>query len=69
MATGPTILVLDDGSTYAGDGSVWELTEDGYDRLIENGDDPDHLASHHVRRKVPLADLLAAYNKVHGTNL
>ena len=37
------IVVLDDGETWSGAGTVWTITEDAYNRLCE-GAEPKHLS-------------------------
>jgi len=61
-------LVLDDDSTYAGDGGVWILTAAGSEKLSEDNDAKNLDVGEHVVVKLSMDELLDAYNTVHGTD-
>jgi|TARA_R110002060_G_scaffold31965_1_gene42590 hypothetical protein len=65
-SNGPYI-VLDDDSTYAGDGQLVWITDKGQQQLEESLDfkSVEGFEAAHLT----IDDLLDAYNKVHGTNL
>ena len=60
-------VVLDDGSTYAGDAQLVWITDKGQQQLEESFDfkSVEGFEAAHLT----ISDLLEAYNKVHGTNL
>jgi len=60
-------LVLDDGSTYASDGSVVYITRQG-SKQLEMFNDFENV-DYDEMEVITLDQLLSAYNKVHGTNL
>ena len=61
-------LVLDDDSTYSGDGAVWILTAAGSEKLAEDSDAKNLDVGEHVVIKLSMDELLDAYNTVHDTD-
>lgn len=61
-------FVLDDNSTYSGDGSVYVLTPSGFEKLLFDNDAKNLDVGEHVVIKLSMDELIEAYNVVHGTD-
>jgi len=68
MSTGRSYLVLDDNSTFATDGYFVILNEPGQEQLDDYNDMKCVHPAQGVEVHISLSDLLAAYDKVHGTD-
>jgi len=51
------IVVLDDGSTWAGSADVWTITREAYNRMIDTGVDPSDLSKEDIVNSVNVYDL------------
>ncbi len=60
-------VALSDFSTYDSDGYYVILTPEGQSQL-ENSLDMKCVDLHNVQLSIPIGDLVAAYNQVHGTS-
>jgi hypothetical protein len=61
-------VVLDDMSTYSGSAGFVVYLSDKGERQLEETNDMAHVDEVEIS-SVSVVDLLAAYNKVHGTSL
>ena len=60
-------VVLDDMSTFSGDGFVVYISDKGQEQLEETND-MKHVDDSEITA-ISVSDLLDAYNTVHGTSL
>ena len=60
------VFVLGDGDTWDGEGSLWVVPMSERESLseYEGAQEFAHLAT----QRIPLMDLIDAYNEKHGTN-
>jgi hypothetical protein len=71
IPSGAIMVVLDDGETWASDGFIRVIADTYKD--TNNGSaypdgDADEIESEHIVADISISDLIAAYNKVHGTD-
>jgi len=59
------LVVLEDGSTFATDGWVIVLTDEGQ-KVIETHNDVTGLLEKHAKKVLPISELLDAWEKVNG---